>query len=138
MIDEEDRKKVEKYRWHVNSGYLRGWVGNKKMRLQNYIISPPDGYYVDHINGNPLDNRKENLRIVSKIENSRNRKLNHNNTSGYRGVYYDKRSDNWVARINYFKKKLHLGSFNNKKDAACAYNRAAIKYYGSFAQFNKV
>lgn len=140
IVDDSDYDLVMKYKWHFKkaffSGYATGWVGNGKMRLHSYLMKPPLGYVVDHINGDPLDNRRENLRIVKPIENNRNRRMNENNTTGFRGVYWYTRYSKWVARINVSGKKLHLGYFTDKIEAANAYDQAALKYYGDFAHVN--
>lgn len=91
---------------------------------------------VDHINNNPLDNRKINLRICNRSQNLINRRLLGFNTSGFRGV--SKFRNKWQAYINYDRKRIHLGHFENKTDAAKAYNIAALKYHGEFVRLNNV
>lgn len=105
------------------------------MELEGYKIK---GKQIDHINGNGLDNRLENLRLASHSENQRNSKLRKDNTSGYKGVVWNKRDKVWFALLRIGKKRLNLGSFDNKIDAAKAYNEAAIKYYGEFANLNEI
>ena len=93
---------------------------------------------VDHINGNIYDNRRENLRIGNKSDNGSNlRHLPIHNTSGFKGVHYDKVNKKWRARIQVYGKGIHLGRFKDKIDAAKAYDEAAIKYFGEFACTNK-
>jgi hypothetical protein len=79
---------------------------------------------LDHINRVRNDNRISNLREVSSSENSRNRTLNKNNSSGYPGVRWNKQMARWVARINIKNKRIHLGSFIKKEDAVFARNKA--------------
>ncbi len=98
----------------------------------------PDGKQVDHINGNPLDNRRENLRICENAENNRNKGLTKASTSGYKGVSLYKRSGTWRAYIVTNYKQKHLGTFDNPIDAAKAYNVAAIKFHGEFARLNDI
>ncbi len=95
-----------------------------------------DRRQVDHINGDGLDNRKENLRICDTSKNVINRSIGKINTSGYKGVNWRKKSKKWVARIGFNNKRIYLGDFNNKEDAARAYDTAALKYYGEFAKLN--
>ena len=83
---------------------------------------------IDHINGNKKDNRLENLRDVSLIENARNKKIYKNNTSGTLGVSFDKRGQNYLARIMVNGKSKHLGYFKNKEEAIAARAAANIKY----------
>ena len=93
---------------------------------------------VDHINGNIYDNRRENLRIGNKSDNGSNlRHLPIHNTSGFKGVHYDKVNHKWRARIQVNGKHIHLGRFKDKIEAAKAYDEAAIKYFGEFACTNK-
>lgn len=87
----------------------------------------PD-HHIDHINGDPADNRFANLRAVSFSENMRNVKRNTRNTSGHTGVYWLPRSGKWGARINHNKKTISLGSFENKQDAIAARARAERQY----------
>lgn len=90
--------------------------------------------YVDHINGTTLDNRRENLRIASRIQNAYNRGRGKNNTSGYKGVSYasQKKSKPWRASISVNGKLLYLGYFRTAEEAYTIYCDAAIKYHGEF------
>ena len=83
---------------------------------------------VDHINGNGLDNRFKNLRLVSRIDNMRNTKLYKNSSSGVCGINWFKRDARWYAKIMVNYKNIHLGSFINKQDAINARKEAIIKY----------
>ena len=87
----------------------------------------------DHINRNPLDNRKNNLRPANTTENAMNRSINSKNTSGVIGVSWHKRDEVWSAYINLNKKRISLGSFVNKNEAIQARLRGEIKYFGEFA-----
>lgn len=89
--------------------------------------------YVDHINGNTLDNRKQNLRIVSNADNLKNRtKLPSNNTSGVIGVRYRKDRNKWYAEIQYNNNKINLGSYIEKNDAIKVRLAAELKYFGEY------
>ena len=79
---------------------------------------------VDHINGNTLDNRKENLRIITRSENNKNMRMRINNTSGATGVEYNEKSDNYKARITLHGKAFYLGTFNTLMEARAAYEGA--------------
>jgi hypothetical protein len=94
--------------------------------------------HTDHINGNGLDNRIINLRICTQSQNLRNRGASINNKTGYKGVSYDKKSNKFKAQIRVNKKNITLLTTNNLIDAARAYNNAAIKYFGEFAQLNVI
>jgi hypothetical protein len=93
---------------------------------------------IDHKNGNSLDNRRKNLRAATSIQNGQNAKRYSSNTSGYTGVAWSKRSNKWIAYISDNGKRVHLGYFTDKHDAAMAYNKAAKQYHGEFATFNTV
>lgn len=86
FYDEEDTELLAQYTWCVSHGYVvtndRRPDGNKYMtEMHRRVMEAPDGIQVDHINGNRSDNRKENLRLCTKTQNARNRKLDRNNTS---------------------------------------------------------
>lgn len=93
-----------------------------------------DGKLIDHRDGNGLNNLPSNLRIATSTENSRNRRKNSNNQSGYKGVCWCARK--WRAAIRVNGKLKHLGYFENVTDAALAYDVAAIHYFGEFAHLN--
>jgi hypothetical protein len=128
-----------KKRWHkrhavivgkklgtLTHGYLRTEIyeGSFFIHRLAYAIyhgvAPEDGDIVDHINGNPLDNRIENLRLTSHSGNSFNRQLTVKNTSGHRGVSYRKDTGRWVAYVSVGQKRVHLGSYDYKEDAITA------------------
>jgi hypothetical protein len=94
----------------------------------------PDDCYVDHINRNKLDNRRENLRIASKGENAINSKVPSNNTSGFKGVTWDKSKGKWQAQIMYQQKYIHIGRYTNLADAVEARRIKAVELFGEFAE----
>ena len=90
---------------------------------------------IDHINGNGLDNRRANLRLATVAQNAWNSKKR-KSRSGYKGVCYDKAKRRWRAAIVHHGRRIHLGYFKEKLEAAKAYDTAAIKYFGQFAHTN--
>ena len=125
------------------SMYPTGYVSIKlygKPHLAHRIIwqmnhgEIPDGFQIDHINGNPRDNRISNLRLATHTENTRNRKLSKYNTSGYKGVSHSPVGKRWRSRIRIGTKRIGLGSYDNIEDAAAAYAEAAKRYHGEFAR----
>lgn len=92
----------------------------------------------DHIDGNGLNNRRDNLRAASASQNGANRRVQVNNTSGYCGVYWRKDGQKWCAKIEVEQRSIHLGYFTDKHDAARAYNAAATKNFGDFARLNVI
>jgi hypothetical protein len=99
-----------------------------------YVYGEFPKYNLDHINGNPSDNRISNLREANESQNGFNRKLNSNNTSGHKGVTFDKKSKKWQAYVTVNKKLKYLGQFESLELAALVAKEARIKYHGEFAR----
>ena len=89
--------------------------------------------FVDHIDGDKLNNRRENLRLVTSKQNSRNRHISKNNTSGSKGVTFLAKREKWLAQIWHQGKYMNLGLYDSTELAAHAYNEAALKYHGEHA-----
>ena len=143
LLDDEDADILGKMKWHLNGGRypVRGYYEGKKKKkfyLHRVILNAKKDEQVDHINGNKLDCRKENLRICTSLGNNHNRKRSIKNTSGYKGVTYHKRDQAYQATIKLNYKEIFLGYFKTAKEAAIAYNDAAKKYYGEFAWLNTI
>ena len=153
LYDAEDEDKINKYTWYVNKNDHRfyvntniphpdggitrnGWRRRTILRLHQLVAGTPKGMFTDHINGDGLDNRKQNLRICTNAENARNRRLGKTNTSGFKGVSWFKRDKIWYVHITHNKKLMFLGCFKDKEEAARAYDRKAIELHGKFAKLN--
>lgn len=142
LVDDEDYERANKQRWSFNKkdNIVRGSVvvdmKSKGILLHRFIMNAPKNMQVDHINGNRLDNRKENLRLCTHQQNQMNKSKQVNNTSGYKGVSLNKGKSKYRARITLNRKEINLGSFKTKEKAALAYNQAAKKYHGKFANLN--
>lgn len=144
-VDDEDYEDLNKYKWFAHDEDGRWYalrqirVGDKQkvIRMHRLITLALKGSYVDHINGDSLDNSKSNLRICTNHQNTTNQKLRKDNTSGLKGATWDKNKKKWFAQIRTNRKRMHLGYFNNVLDAAIAYDRAAEKYHGEYAKTNK-
>lgn len=95
----------------------------------------PDGYEVDHIDTDPLNNKIENLRLATRPNNQRNRPKGAVNTSGYKGVSYRPDIKKWRARICTDERRITIGNFDTAKEAHEAYKTASMKYHGEFANF---
>ena len=106
--------------------------------MHREIMHAKKGEYVDHINGNKNDNRKENLRIVTNQQNACNQGIRSNNTSGYKGVTWSKNKNKWNAQITTNYKRKSLGYFDCKHKAAQAYNNRAVELHGKFAKLNVI
>lgn len=92
-----------------------------------------EGMAPDHIDGNPFNNRRQNLRPATTMQNSRNRPLRRDSTSGVRGASYYKRNGKWVAHIKVDGRFKHLGYHDTKGLAGVAHAKASIRYYGAFS-----
>ena len=137
IIDEDDYERASRYNWRYewSTGYISGRINNRYVLLHRFILNLTDPkIYTDHINRNKLDNRKCNLRKCTPAENSRNRKP----TAGhiYKGVKVSKKTGTITAGIVYERKYIYLGRFKTLKEAALAYDLAAIKYHKEFARLN--
>lgn len=141
FFDKEDYQIIKDYCWYENDqGYLLARIGNKSIRMHRIILNAPDGYEVDHIHGKETrnDNRKSNLRLATHCQNNWNKDKPVTNTSGYRGVSWDKNKMKWFSQITYNKEHIILGYFNNIEEAYQARLDAENKYYGEFSYENSI
>ncbi len=136
FVDDEDFKKVSQYKWQYYGRYAEAKINHKTTYMHRLILNTPKGKNSDHINGDKLDNRRRNLRICTQSENMGNRKLQANNTSGYKGVFPVK--NRWRAEIKKNGIKYFLGSFKTKEEAGKAYNIAHATLHKDFAKLNKL
>ena len=143
IIDAADAEFVGKWNWasamRKNKVYAIRTLLKDEGRpggilLHRAIANPPAGLEGDHINGDSLDNRRENLRLASHTENVRNKKRGRNNTSGYKGVYWDSFTNKWMAAITHNYKFINLGRFDDPEVAHAAYLSAAQSLFGDFAR----
>jgi hypothetical protein len=119
-----------------STGYKRLKINAKDYLVHRIVFLMHKGYLpktIDHINGDRLDNRIENLRAVTANQNQHNRKLNSNNTSGFKGVSWCKRDNKWKAAIKLEGKKINLGRFNTPEEADAVVRKAREELHGSFA-----
>lgn len=132
-FDLEDYEKIKDYCWREsNWGYAIAPIANNATITMQYLIYPSEKL-IDHKNRIRLDNRKENLRECTQIENLRNKSILPQNTSGIIGVYYNSTINKWTAQIGYNCKTHYIGSFLNKDDAIKARLEAEKEHYGEFA-----
>lgn len=142
LIDIDDVEEVSKHIWFINKfrgcgGYYKHYViNNKHTLIHRLIMKPEKGLVVDHINGDGLDNRKENMRICTRAENRHNSGKYINNKSGHKGVFLYKytKVPKWVAHIEVDKKRTHLGYFDDYEEACRARDEAELEYYGEYAK----
>lgn len=142
IVDDEDYEKVSHLNQNDYSKYPRTFrKENGKLKsetIHRLILESKDGFVIDHIDGDVLNNRKSNLRYCLHKENGRNRKLGKNSTSGAKGVVWYKRDKKYQASIKVDGKHIYLGYFTKKEDAINAYNEASLKYFKNFGRLNKL
>lgn len=106
--------------------------------MHRFLLHPNESQEVDHINHNPSDNRRENLRIVSTAQNQMNTVINKNNTSGIKGVNWDKGCNKWRVRISVNGERLTLGYYNTLEEAAQVRHDAELKYFGEYRYIKSI
>ena len=147
MVDKEDEDLIKEHVWTTNSGYAKSTFKIKKnmrriVKLHDEIMMRkledeiPEGYVVDHINGNTLDDRRENLRLATTIQNSYNRKPNSGRQ--YKGVTKSKYNTYRAAIGGNDDNRSYIGSFGTIEEAAYAYNNEAHYRWGEFAYLNEL
>ena len=143
IVDTKDVTFLSQFTWSQNPrGHL---VRNDHGRvlMMHRVIAGRAGLslcaYIDHKDGNKLNNTRTNLRPATNQQNQFNTKRQANNTSGFKGVTWDKHNKRWLARIRFGKgNRKHLGSFATAQEAARAYNNAAEELHGEYARLNNV
>jgi HNH endonuclease len=146
IVDPADYQCVSRYKWRLcktkgkNVLYAERSIRRpegtySRMLMHRQLIGPPKGYVIDHVNGCGLDNRRANLRLATAAQNAWNTG-GRGGRSGYKGVWLAKDKGLWRASIVCCGQRKHLGYFQDKRDAAKAYDRAASQYHGPFAVLN--
>lgn len=143
LVDDCWYEILSQYNWYVDVGgyaFMDRTMDGIRQRvfMHRYIMLAPDGLEVDHINHNTSDNRTENLRIVRKQKNIWNSKISKNNTTGYKGVCWDKSRNAYYVYICKDRHTYHVGRFETKEEAALAYNKKAIELFGENAWLNPI
>lgn len=142
VIDKADEQLARGFHWKLlGNGYVAAQRGNLILYLHRLIAGAGPGESVDHINMDPLDNRTSNLRIATKSQNGANRGADRRRigtSSRHKGVSWRKHRGCWGAYIHVNGKTRYLGSFKDEKQAAIAYNTAALAAWGEYARLNDV
>lgn len=136
-----DYHKISKVKWFKDStGYARMSIRRNGIRtdyaMHRVVIKAKPGQIVDHINGDPLDNRRSNLRIVTASQNNMNSKPSLNRK--YKGVYKTTKGTTYESRIGFKGKQIYLGCFKTQEEAAAAYDDGAMILFGDFARLNNI
>ena len=109
-----------------------------RLVAEAFLENPNDFKYIDHRDGNKINNNYENLRFCSISQNAMNKKKSDNCSSTYKGVYFNKRCRKWHVQIMIDGKRKHIGLFESEKEAAKMYNEKAIELFGDFAKLNDI
>ncbi len=151
LVDDEDFEEISKYKWHFHGGRARTTRHDPKKYKETARRSRIVGTYmhrmllkagptdeIDHVDRNPLNNKKSNLRFCTRSQNIQNTPRRAMGSNTYKGVTYRKESGAWRARIVVNGKRLSLGEGRDPKELARLYNAAALKYHGAFAHLNTI
>ena len=141
LVSDEDYEYLSQFKWHAASCRGRFEARRKVMdgdklrsiRMHNIILGAKS---VDYVDGNALNNQRDNLRPCSRAQNGQNRKIQ-KHSSRFKGVSFWKLPGKYAASIRVFGKRIHLGYFDNEVDAAKKYDEAASVHFGQFARTNQ-
>jgi hypothetical protein len=140
VVDDIDFDLISQYHWYYHNGYAEAHTKNGQaafsMHRLIFGLRPGDGLDVDHINHDTLDNRRCNLRVCTRSQNTMNSRKSTHNTSGYKGVYWRKSKRRWLAHIKLDGVDRYIGYFHTAEDAAHAYDQKAKQLFGEFACLN--
>jgi hypothetical protein len=146
IVDDEDYADLSAFKWRTRQQPSGIWYARRTLRdaesgrcmelMHRRILNAADGLYVDHANGDGLDNRRANLRLATNSQNQANRHRLSLNTSGYRGVCWNSGCRKWQAGIKKMGRSYHLGLYDTPQVEALAYDRAAREMFGQYARLN--
>ena len=145
LVDDEDYELFKIYTWWLRNDGSKYAITDikingkcKRKSLHRLIMNEPEGFEIDHIDHNGLNNQKSNLRIVTHQQNMMNKRGDRQTSSKFRGVHWFRRDKLWVSQISKNKKIYCVGRFINEEDAAVAYNKKATELFGEYAYLNVI
>ena len=142
LVDDKWHPYLSRFSWQARyDRTTKKWYAARQIRrkfiyMHREILNAPDGLHADHINGNTLDNREQNLRLATPAQNAWNRDKYKTNTTGYKGVTHEKGRNKFRAQITVHGRPINLGRFEDPLEAAVAYDRAVQKYHGEYGCTN--
>lgn len=145
LVDSDHYEKLNSWNWCATENDRGKYYAHRRVRdetgknwniyMQRFLLDAGPGMYVDHINGNTLDNRMQNLRFCTPSQNGANRRKS-SGTSKYKGVFWNSQRSVWQAALKTGGRRYYLGSFLVEEDAASAYDAKALATWGEFALLN--
>lgn len=136
LVDDIDYNKLKDYPWCLvwknksnTVAYVSTRVSRKKTKMHHLILKKKDGYVVDHLDKNPLNNQRFNLRHLTISQNNLNRRIPINNTTGYTGIVYRAKTNRWLVNIGFNNRRIHIGSYLSFEEAKRARIDAEEKYF---------
>lgn len=145
IVDDDIFEQIKNRAWRLikvsNGAFYIGWKTHKAGKdvtvyLHRFVMSEPKGKMVDHRNGDPFDNRRENLRIATNSQNQMNSKKRNGTTSQYKGVYWIKKIEKWKAQLRVNGQDFFLGYFEKERHAAYAVELSRPILHGEHARSN--
>lgn len=145
IVDAADYEALSQFKWHARGEELTFYAARNLLLpngkrgivlMHRAIMNPAPERFIDHVNHDGLDNRRANLRDCSKGENQRNTTSRRGSSSQFLGVGWDANNSKWRAKIEINGRQFHLGRYADETEAARAYDAAAVKYHGQFANPN--
>ncbi|TFD15492.1 Fis family transcriptional regulator [Cryobacterium sp. TMT1-21] len=137
IVDDDDFDELNQYMWHVAAGYAYRKPSSGGIAMHQTLLHCPQGSHIDHKNGQPLDNRRSNLRVVTPSHNGANRnRLNINNRTGYMGVYKTPNRPTWSAKVQVMGRNFDAGRYRDPEEAAWMYDQWKLALQGEFATLN--
>ncbi len=144
LVDDADYEWLNQWKWYAfwngskwySARNERVNFKKKMIYLHRFIINAPSGIEVDHVDGDGLNCTRENMRLCTSQQNKYNIGIKSDNTSGYKGVTWNANRSKWQAQIKHGKQYKYLGLFDDLKEAARAYDVAALELHGDFARVN--
>ena len=143
LVDDEDYETLARFRWRAcrnGNVYYAQRRGNKAIGeptvvyIHREILNAPNGSLVDHRDGDGLNNIRPNLRLVTRSQNLQNSRRSKRNTSGHKGVSWNKARGKWSANIGHDSELIHLGLYSTREEAYAAYCEASAKFHGAFGR----
>lgn len=139
LVDDDIYEEAKHFSWWADHGnyVVSELAKGLRLRLHHFVMGKMlKGVEWDHINRNPLDNRRENLRLTTRQQNSMNRGPNKNNSTGFKGVCFDKSRGKYLAGVKVNYRRVNLGRYKTAEEAARVYDAAARKHHGEYAVLN--